>query len=638
MKSFKTPNIQDVFLIFFVVYSFQTIEAKSAFQRETPPPKETHNDVFIHPPPRENDVPLAFKKGDTVVASNVDGHLHISLPLQPMIDIIKKAKEHYELGKKRKPIGLETYHPCGNECKNEKDGVYRCITQNYYRTKQICQLYEHSDAMKLEKANLDDLEVLWNVLQVLMSDNPAHISERSFTAIVSIISLIGTGISSLVTALNANQIHHLNQQATIHTQNDIIVSKSLRTIYTFENETLNNMEKIQEATTSLILAETKQERRMQLFEIDMHRWAHVQTNNKLISNGIKVITEILEKAMHGKLSSQITLIHDIEQSLANFQNKAREHGYKVPASAHSHLFQLDTSFYVDKEAQTINLLVHIPLLRDDKPLVMYEYVGTAIPINSQHGIILQNEEDIIAYNDEGYATLKSDDLWKCQKIATVHFCRDIISSVKPISQMKDTCFGALKAGKYDELMDKCHDTLRITNLKDELKRISKNTFVIYSKEPSSVTFPCLTKKPPQKLEVHEKPIKGFMKVTIGQNCMVNFNGEKKYAQTEFESDNNVANYWLPIKNDFLKSFPIAGLNEEKLLKSMEKLGNSSKSLHIGDLIKNADEIDHNIKIADQLSDLQFHNIILYAIVAFLSIMQVVLGCLTKKKNAREMKC
>ena len=140
-----------------------------------------------------------------------------------------------------------------------------------------------------------------------------------------------------------------------------------------------------------------------------------------------------------------------------------------------------------------------------------------------------------------------------------------------------------------------------------------------------MTFPCLSKKTPQKLEVHEKPIKGFMKVTIRQNCMVNFNGEKKYAQTEFESDNNVANYWLPIKNDFLKSYPITGLNEEKLLKSMEKLGNSSKSLHIGDLIKNADEIDHNIKIAGQLSDLQFHNIVLYGFVAFLSIMQVTTG-------------
>ena len=60
--------------------------------------------------------------------------------------------------------------------------------------------------MKLEKANLDDLKVLWNVLQVLMSDNPAHISERSFVAIVSIIALIGSGISSIVTAVNAMQI------------------------------------------------------------------------------------------------------------------------------------------------------------------------------------------------------------------------------------------------------------------------------------------------------------------------------------------------------------------------------------------------------------------------------------------------
>ena len=183
--------------------------------------------------------------------------------------------------------------------------------------------------MKLEKANLDNLEVLWNVLQVLMLDNPAHISERSVIAIVSIIALIGSGISSLVTALNAIQIHHLNQQATIHTQNDIIVSKSLRTIYTFENETLNNIEKVQEATTSLVLAETKAERKFQLFESDMHRRAHVETNNKLISNGIKVITEILETAMHGKLSSQITLIYDTEKSLAKFKNKAKEHGYIV---------------------------------------------------------------------------------------------------------------------------------------------------------------------------------------------------------------------------------------------------------------------------------------------------------------------
>ena len=165
----------------------------------------------------------------------------------------------------------------------------------------------------------------------------------------------------------------------------------------------HNIEKVQEATTSLVLAEAKAERKFQLFESDMHRRAHVETNNRLIADGIKVITEILETAKHGKLSSQITLIHDTEKSLAKFKNNAKEHGYIVPASAHSHLFQMDTSFYVDKEDQTINLLVHIPLLREEKYLDMYKYVGTAIPINSQHGMILQNEQDIIAYNDESYS-------------------------------------------------------------------------------------------------------------------------------------------------------------------------------------------------------------------------------------------
>ena len=311
--------------------------------------------------------------------------------------------------------------------------------------------------------------------------------------------LIGTGISSLVTALNANQISHLNQQATIHTQNDMIVSKSLRTIYRFENETSKNIEKITEVSQDLVLAQTKTEREIQLIKAHNHRMAHVEKNYRLISGGIKIITSILETAMHGKLSSQITLVHDIEAAFTRFKAQARKHGYKMSITAVSQLFQLETSFIVDKEAQTINLLVHIPLLRDEKALVMYKYVDTAIPITNTHGMILENDEDIIAYNDEEYVTLKSDDLWKCQEIATVHFCRDIISSVKPISQMKDTCFGALKAGRYDELMDKCHDTLRITNLKDELKRISKNTFVIYSKEPSSVTFPCLTKNPPPKI-------------------------------------------------------------------------------------------------------------------------------------------
>ena len=95
---------------------------------------------------------------------------------------------------------------------------------------------------------------------------------------------------------------------------------------------------------------------------------------------------------------------------------------------------------------------------------------------------------------------------------------------------------------------------------------------------------------------------------------------------------------IPMENDFLKSYPISGLNEEKLLKSMEKVGKSSKSLPIGDLIKNANEIDHNNKIAAQISNQANYSNILYAIAAFLFAYITVITIISnKKENKTEMR-
>ena len=520
------------------------------------------------------------------------------------------AEKHYEQGKKRVSLGLDTYHPCENKCKRDEKGIFKCKVNDYYKKIQKCQPYENSDAMKLEFANLENLKELWNVFVQLITESPIRLPKRSVAILISLFSLIGTGISSLMTALNTNQISNLNKQATLHTANDQIVSKSLRTIYRFQNETSNNIEKIAEVSQELVLAQTKIERKIQMMDVDSHRMAHVETNFRLISGGIRTITRILESALHGKLSSQITLIYDIDASFQMFKTQARKHGYIMPITAVSQLFQLETSYYVDKEANSINLLVHIPLLRDEKTLVMYKYVGTSIPISKDHGMILENDEDIIAYNDEEFVTLKSEDLWKCEKIATVHFCRDIISSVKPKSRMEETCLGALKAKQYDELPEKCQN-IKIANLKNDVKRISASTFVIYSMEPSTVEIICLSKKNPDKREARSLPIQGFMKVSIDQNCIGNFNGETLYADTSFESDNNIASYWLPMENDLLKKYP--GIDEGKFLNFLEKLPKITRPEYIGDLLKNADEIDHNNKMASQLAAQANTNIILWSL-------------------------
>ena len=93
--------------------------------------------------------------------------------------------------------------------------------------------------------------------------------------------------------------------------------------------------------------------------------AHVDSNYKLMYQGIKTVTTIYEAAMHGKLSTDINLIHNTNKSFQKFRNEARIHGYKVPARAFAHLLQMPVSFYFNKDDQSINLLIHIPLLRDD---------------------------------------------------------------------------------------------------------------------------------------------------------------------------------------------------------------------------------------------------------------------------------
>ena len=241
-------------------------------------PDQTHDDIFIHEAPHKDYIPLPFEKDDYVVASNVEGHLQITIPLNPLRDILNKATQHYEDGKKRESIGLESYLPCENECKQNENGVFKCHTKssaNWDAEQKLyiedCRRYENTDAMKLEKQDLDILSELWNVLIQLVTESPIGIDKRSLTALISIFSLIGTGITSLMAAYNSQQIGNLNKRAAISTQNDRIVSKSLRTIYNFGNATSENIDKITEATRTLYLAQTATERRIQLMEIDAHR-------------------------------------------------------------------------------------------------------------------------------------------------------------------------------------------------------------------------------------------------------------------------------------------------------------------------------------------------------------------------------
>ena len=81
--------------------------------------------------------------------------------------------------------------------------------------------------------------------------------------------------------------------------------------------------------------------------------------------------------------------------------------------------------------------------------------------------------------------------------------------------------------------------------------------------------------------------------------------KKLWAETIFDSDNNVSNYWLPRKNNFLENYP--GIDEPTIMKALETLPKELESQPFGELLKNADQIDFNVKMSDSLNTQWYHN-------------------------------
>ena len=67
------------------------------------------------------------------------------------------------------------------------------------------------------------------------------------------------------------------------------------------------------------------------------------------------------------------------------------------------------------------------------------------------------------------------------------------------------------------------------------------------------------------------------------------------------------------KNNFLKSYP--GIDEPKIMKVLENLPEElkSESQPFGEILKNADQIDFNVKTSHRLDTQWYHNIGLYSL-------------------------
>jgi hypothetical protein len=145
----------------------------------------------------------------------------------------------------------------------------------------------------------------------------------------------------------------------------------------------------------------------------------------------------------------------------------------------SDLYKLETSFIHHLEEYTVILILHIPYVKKENLLPLYEFISLPIYFNFSLNvsIILDvGKQDFIATgNTEAFQTLSSSDLANCKRLGKTFFYkgRSILQT-----NIVNNCLGSLYFGSTTLIKNNCK--FRIDSTREKVYSLGNNTWIVYS--------------------------------------------------------------------------------------------------------------------------------------------------------------
>ena len=567
-------------------------------------------------------IPIAWKYMGELAPNNIDGHLNIQIPLAAIHNHIQNIRKEHEENKKKRgktSFSKKSTKKCLDDCKPNNNGVFDCMVNASYKTREQCENYEDKELVKMENLEIEKLEHKCKSMMRNVALNNEQLQRKKRFAFTAIFTILGIGITSLIAGYNAIKIQELARKNQILEQNDFLFANSLETIFKHQTESNHNINALKNASHEIILFEEGQARRLQFLELDIVRSKHTNFNYKTADEALDVSNAIINSMFDGHLSNRIAEIHDIEGAHSNFVKKATKNGYTPAAGKYNQLFHMKTSYIIEQESLTVHLYVHIPLLRKGGVMQMVQYQPSQIPISDQYGMKILGHHDILAYDDEFFVSLHSNDLWKCQKLSTVHFCNSIINSLKPKSQMENNCLGALKLEKPNKIMENCRHK-RLSPLKTDVKRINSHKYMIFSTKEDSVTIVCVNKYGKSSAKNEFIPANVHKELLLEDQCKgIMSDGSMLYPDINFDSEENYISFNLPFEKDNITQI-LPGMTETKLDDAMAYLHEVQTDVDVTELHQFSKMIHKNLQFNSRMDNQSsFSNIVL--VVAISGILQ-----------------
>lgn len=197
----------------------------------------------------------------------------------------------------------------------------------------------------------------------------------------------------------------------------------------------------------------------------------------------KILTSLLDH----KLSPLLVPTDVLRKSLDQLKLKAEREGFSTPVNQIQFLYQLSCSYQALSDG-TILVGVHIPLMRKDNILTLFEHVSIPIALNkSNHIVEIRTQTQFLAVNGErtGYLELTSEQVEACSKIGTVYICKDANHLMRSFD---DSCLAALFMARTEAVNKVCE--IDIVPPRVVITQVSADKFLAFHARTLTFTREC----------------------------------------------------------------------------------------------------------------------------------------------------
>lgn len=206
------------------------------------------------------------------------------------------------------------------------------------------------------------------------------------------------------------------------------------------------------------------------------------------------IMDCLQAAMHHRLSVRAVKMDNLEEMFTTMSHKASKKGFRLIPDDPFHFFQLETTFVYTND--TIQLIVHVPMVRTKGLLTLYKFVPFPVPFaedpetgEARLTVEVNPVETYIAVDlrggGGGYKAFKESELALCETFGTTYLCK--FHNVLQLDFNK-SCIGALYRNRLPEVRRNCKYTHR--EAREIIHQSNSNTFLVYTPAPTEVIQQC----------------------------------------------------------------------------------------------------------------------------------------------------